>query len=765
MRPSPAASALLLALLALAQLPAPASAQTPFAQVFGPTTVDPGFTTTGEKTLLTMDTTLPSGGRNVILVAYAGFTSLTARGTFRIYKGDTLLYETRITGEFLTHTRTRPFHHLLVAVDDSPAGSDTYSFRIHVSTAASLSAAVHVQGMVIKTDQAGWGYNTAAVNIAAGGTATVTSLAATFPAGSKVVVLATVYCGAATTTVGEYLVGAENIKLKAGGSVVSSNQFNIGSYRDVYPLRASLAYLDVPASSSQTYSVEVTNGASVAHNCYAEVAAFKVSDGAFLDGGSVAVATTQTTVGSLSTSLSGDVAVIALAAAERTATTDGSTFAANSGVVLQRDNSATGQIANLLAWYIFRTSYNARGGVLPMFRYDQGVSNPSYQVKMTAASGTPNGEAKIVAFTISLPQRVARTVSEQVAALDAASRGASMTRMASEAVAITDIAQALRRLLTTVLLSDSAAAADAPTRTPNYARASAELVSAADAAARQGLLRRALAELAGAADSAKRLASMARLVAEAMAVSDAVLAGFGYLRLLAEAVAAGDGASRMSAYYRALLESLSSSDLAGRVSAYLRSALDSLLADSPASRAAGILRTPADLLSASSEASRGARYARSPAEAVASGDLAGVVASLAARVVNLAESLAAGDQASPARLVVRALAEALSSLDAAGRLAGYVRGLEEGLSVVQYGAPGSGEDSAVFPIIGAYPPVETLMELVGVRDVASAVAPRVSVFRLAQMAVTLAIVMAAVGAVVVVAGWRAERRRKEEEED
>jgi hypothetical protein len=114
---------------------------------------------------------------------------------------------------------------------------------------------------------------------------------------------------------------------------------------------------------------------------------------------------------------------------------------------------------------------------------------------------------------------------------------------------------------------------------------------------------------------------------------------------------------------------------------------------------------------------------------------------------------------------VRALAEALSSLDAAGRLAGYVRGLEEGLNVVEYDDPDSGEGSAVFPIIGAYPPVETLMELVGMRDVVSAAAPRVPVFRLAQMAVALAIIVAAAGAVAVVAGWRAERRRKEEEED
>jgi hypothetical protein len=108
----------------------------PGVNVFGPNTVDPGFTTTGEKTLLTMDTSLPSGGKNIILVSYAGYTSIAARGTFRIYKDSTLLYETGITDEYFTHTRTRPFHHLLIAVDSTPAGNDSYSFRINVTTAA-----------------------------------------------------------------------------------------------------------------------------------------------------------------------------------------------------------------------------------------------------------------------------------------------------------------------------------------------------------------------------------------------------------------------------------------------------------------------------------------------------------------------------------------------------------------------------------------------------------------------------------------------------
>jgi hypothetical protein len=138
------------------------------AQVFGPNTVNPGLHHYRGEDFADDGYTLPSGGKNIILVSYAGYTSLDARGVFRIYKGSTLLYETKISGEYFTETRTRPFHHLLIAVDSSPAGNDSYSFRINVTTAASSSASVHVQGMVIKADTAVWGYNTTAVNIASG---------------------------------------------------------------------------------------------------------------------------------------------------------------------------------------------------------------------------------------------------------------------------------------------------------------------------------------------------------------------------------------------------------------------------------------------------------------------------------------------------------------------------------------------------------------------------------------------------------------------
>jgi hypothetical protein len=393
------------------------------AQVFGPTTVDPGFTTTGEKTLLTMSTTLPAGGKNVVIVSFVKNAALAtgAQGAFRIYKGTTLLYETPIT-QYFNYTNILAKHVLLIAVDTSPAGNDTYHFKINITTAGTVTGSVHVQGIVVKTDDAVWRYNTTSVNVAGGATAIITSMATSFPANSKIAIVAVVYGSIGTT--GNYLIGAGNVKLKSNTNVLSSNEFNIGAYSPYTPFWVSLTYLDTPASSSQTYSVEVTNGSTVTYSCYAEIVAFTVATGAFLDTGSVALTSgSQVTVGNLSTTLSGNVVVIGLAAAENT--TSSAVTAFNAGdVVLQKDNSATNQIGNLVSLYLGGTSAGDRSGITPLFRVDSDVSNPSYQVKMTAEASGINGEAKILAFALVVVSYV--TVSDSAAFTDAAAVSSSV---------------------------------------------------------------------------------------------------------------------------------------------------------------------------------------------------------------------------------------------------------------------------------------------------------------------------------------------------
>ncbi|MEM4211426.1 MAG: hypothetical protein QXS72_09415, partial [Candidatus Caldarchaeum sp.] len=152
-----------------------------------------------------------------------------------------------------------------------------------------------------------------------------------------------------------------------------------------------------------SYSLQVYNNPTVTSQAWGEIVAFRVGDGAFLDTGSVALSNgSQVTVGDLSTTLSGEVGVIALAASENTAGSDVTGFNAGD-VVLQLNNSATGQIANQRGVFFERTTYQGRSGILPLFRADTDVSSPSYQVKMTARASGLNGEAKILAFTLALP--------------------------------------------------------------------------------------------------------------------------------------------------------------------------------------------------------------------------------------------------------------------------------------------------------------------------------------------------------------------------
>jgi hypothetical protein len=501
------------------------------AQVFGPTTVDPGFNSTGEKTLLTMNTTLSAGGRNVIIVSFVkSSTSLSAKGTYRIYKGSTLLYESKISSEYFTTGGMRAKHVLLVAVDNAPSGNDSYSFRINITTADTVTTSVCVQGIVIKASDASWAYNTTAVSIAAGGTATVTSMSTSFPANSKVALVAVCYGSWSGT--GAQLVGVGNIKLKVGTTVVASNQFNIGSYESIQPLWVSLIYLDTPTSGSQTYSVEVTNGSSQTFNFYAEIVAFTVFDAAFLDTASVALTNgSQVTVGNLTTSLGGNVLVIGLAAAENTTTSGVTAFNAND-VVLQLNNSMTGQISNLVGWYLESTSAQGRSGILPLFRLDTLVSNPSYQIKMTARANGINGEAKILAFSLGMAYSISLT--ESLGLLDNVPKSISIFK--SESLGLTDTYG----------------------RTYSGFRTLTELLGLRDAPSKQISLIKL--ERLGLLDSVEALRVYLIELIERLGLSDSFTRKHEAYRTFIESLGLSDSYSRTFEGYRTLQESLGLSD-------------------------------------------------------------------------------------------------------------------------------------------------------------------------------------------------------------
>jgi len=495
----------------------PASA----AQVFGPTTVTVDYSTTGEKTLLTMNTTLPAGGKNIILAVYKpdGSTSSQENHRIRIYKGTTLLYGSLIDQRF-NNGGQRAKVYMIIAVDTNPTGNDTYTFTEFVPVAEATSATVHVQGIVIKSDDAVWGFNTATVAVANGATAILTSISTSFPAGSKVAIVAVVY--GSHTTSGHYLIGAGNARIKAGATIVSSNQFAFGSDRTGEPGWTHLLYLDTPASATQTYSVEVYNNSGVGFNFAAEIVAFTVSDGAFLDTASVALSKgVQVTVGNLTTTLSGDVVAIGMAAAENTGTASVTAFNAG-GVVLQLNNSTTGQIGNLTSWYLEATTFHGRSAVLPLLRLDSGVSNPSYQIKMTARTNGINGETKILAFVLFTGLAIKRVFGETVRELEGSIFGRSRFRISAETVRLGELGQVARNLV----------------------RRSLESINLIEAVVRARIWVRIIDESEGVSEEFRGLRSRFRHVSESLRVSEASSRIRRLFRVVAENVSLSEAISR-----------------------------------------------------------------------------------------------------------------------------------------------------------------------------------------------------------------------------
>lgn len=390
--------------------------------VSSPTTVTVDWSTTGDKTLLTITDNLPAGNKIVLFaLGWDAATTVAAQGYLKIMTGSTVLVQEGIT-HYLNTGGDRPKHVMLFAYHTNAPANAQYTFIATVTTAASGSSTMHVQGMVILLTEPAFfatGINT---NIAAGATVTLATINTTFPAGSKVAVLAYVQMGIVVYTGLYEIYTAGNIRILKGSTIVSQNQFSVGVLQIIDPACVSLAYLDTNSGANQSYSIQVYNSLSVTSQAWGEIIAFKVSDGAFLDTDSVALTSgSQVTVGNLATSLSGEVGVIALAAAENTSSSTVTAFNAGD-VVLQLNNQTTGQISNQRGWLFEPTSYHGRSGIYALFRADTNVSNPSYQVKMTARASGINGEAKILAFTLA----VIVTVSDSGAGIESINITASV---------------------------------------------------------------------------------------------------------------------------------------------------------------------------------------------------------------------------------------------------------------------------------------------------------------------------------------------------
>jgi hypothetical protein len=130
--------------------------------------------------------------------------------------------------------------------------------------------------------------------------------------------------------------------------------------------------------------------------------AFQVDDGAFLDTGPVALTSgSAVIVADMSTTLSGQLAVICLVSAENTGSSAATAFNAND--IALTVGSTSFALRNLVGWYLGPTGESARSGTLPLL-FAETATNPRYILRMTARASGIKAEAKVLVFKVSYAQ-------------------------------------------------------------------------------------------------------------------------------------------------------------------------------------------------------------------------------------------------------------------------------------------------------------------------------------------------------------------------
>ncbi|MEM4305869.1 MAG: hypothetical protein QXD61_07830, partial [Candidatus Caldarchaeum sp.] len=228
----------------------------------GPSTALVDWGTTGEKTLLVITDNLSSGKKAVIFtVGWDAASNVPALGTLRIKKGANVLPDEGITRVF-NAGGMRAKAVMIFAYDSAAAGNDSYSLVANVSTAATGTSTLHVQGMSILLDDVAF-YNAAANNsITAGSTADLVSVSPTYPTGVKLIILAYVMAAVASTTANPRLFDAGNIRITDGSSILSSNQFQLGTEKNDEPALVPLIAVVDNMPPNPTYKIQIMNNLS-----------------------------------------------------------------------------------------------------------------------------------------------------------------------------------------------------------------------------------------------------------------------------------------------------------------------------------------------------------------------------------------------------------------------------------------------------------------------------------------------------------------------
>lgn len=387
----------------------------PFAEAAGTSTA----VLTTPTTLASLTTTFAAGTNFVVGVIQcqntaSGAADVAAAG-FTINDGATVLrsnafqYEFQKTADGAGATRTW----VGIALESGAAAGVAYTASATASILG-LNCAAQLLAINGVTGSSSNGVSTA---ISSASSTTLVTDATTFSAGNNVIF----------GTIETQNTGASAIEVAAGGmllarssTTLSSNVFAIyhaASANATYDYQTQLLLAADPGvGANPSYNLQAKASAAGVNGVANIVAINLDSSGlleAFNNGGSTAVGTSQTTTGSVSTTIgSGSTYAVVFGAVQFHNTGSTTVSTAAGGQVLQQNNVAATQAATIYSSAYSGNAANDDGRQITLVNsYSSIPSSPAYENKVTDSAAGVNAAGRTLVITLGVVQPVKFTVS------------------------------------------------------------------------------------------------------------------------------------------------------------------------------------------------------------------------------------------------------------------------------------------------------------------------------------------------------------------
>jgi hypothetical protein len=292
-----------------------------------------------------------------------------------------------------------------VVLDSAAAANQSYDIYANVTSTLSATVPIYLYIIVINfasASEVALSPKPPEQEVAVANGTTVTVNSVSVSAGKYVIVCFFDYRQPDTT---ERTLGAGNVRLKLNGTLLAATEYAIKNRYYSYPLDHNGLLAVASPTASSTITLEVYNDTGNTIYVISTLVAFPVNDYQFLDTGSVAIGTTETTIGSLNVTLAGKYAVIAVLTVYAAVGND----IAAGNARLKADTTV--KDSNIHTWHLQAVSPFYPNG---MALFD--IENAPATISVTAIAPATGlyGEVKLAAFSIVTPLSFSDTVSPAI---------------------------------------------------------------------------------------------------------------------------------------------------------------------------------------------------------------------------------------------------------------------------------------------------------------------------------------------------------------